>query len=737
MEKEAPAHTPFPKASGLLLLAAMAGIVYAFGSQQTSASRFIVAAIAVAVLIPAARPIGAWLDANTARRRRSRDERERQKNAKRELHEACRDYTRSVGPKQPREQSDARMNHAEFKRRFDRAMENGADVNQMAYGEETLLTHFCAYAPGTVITALLEAGADPNKEDQRFQLPLVVAARACRRVAVDLLLKHGADPNRLCLHEHWESDIDYEDPGKTNAVMEAIGCKEPEILQSLLLAGGPLDLGFKRGYRYDEVTPLTYAVMNCRSRAARVMIEFGANIEVVDKEGKTLLMLAAKAGCREIAEALIVHGVDMNAETPCGESALSIAVGCKSAEFTELLLERGAMIDCSSGLTKELMMLLVRRGSSKALKLLLEKCGNSVANGDVLLKGVDNPLALAAADGRKDIVQILLEAGCTVNGIDNSGATPFINAATNGHAEIVRLLADAGADLERKDRDGKTALMLVAEKGDTTTLGLLISVRCSVDATSDEGLSALSLASKNRNYQCAKALIEAGADVNAPSGDSSPVRLAVANGDGALAGMLVRNGASCPPSLLERIQSYYYGPVASRTGGPYGQGPDDLIGAARQGDVETVTNLLEDHAGPNMRDSTGTTPLMHACMQGHLEAAEALIRWGADVQATDFDGCSAILLASMLAERKRVVELLLSSGADPNQSEHRGGMTPLIWAARRGDEELLDQLLEGGAEIFKGDKHGHDAMWWARNRGHLKIEQRLIMAMTRASRTNH
>lgn len=74
-----------------------------------------------------------------------------------------------------------------------------------------------------------------------------------------------------------------------------------------------------------------------------------------------------------------------------------------------------------------------------------------------------------AQEGKKPIVNILLEAGADVNMANAHGNTPLFVAAQNGHDVVVITLLQAGADANKANKTGKTPLFFAAIRG---TLGV-------------------------------------------------------------------------------------------------------------------------------------------------------------------------------------------------------------------------------------------------------------------------
>ncbi len=74
-------------------------------------------------------------------------------------------------------------------------------------------------------------------------------------------------------------------------------------------------------------------------------------------------------------------------------------------------------------------------------------------------------LAVAAAGGDRETVELLLRAGAYIEGQDNFGLTALMWAVTNGHMEVVKCLLDAGASIDRYNKFDGTALTIARSAG--------------------------------------------------------------------------------------------------------------------------------------------------------------------------------------------------------------------------------------------------------------------------------
>jgi ankyrin repeat protein len=229
--------------------------------------------------------------------------------------------------------------------------------------------------------------------------------------------------------------------------------------------------------------------------------------------------------------------------------------------------------------------------------------------------------------------------------------------------------------VQAADPRGRTLLHLAADAGDSELIDRILEAGASIDRQDQEGHTALDLAlayPQSRDHiEGAERLILAGAASGNPLFSSFAPAIRSANYN-------TRNAEGFTP----------------------------LHAAAREGHGGLINFLLEKQVDIESKAPSGATALLEAARAGQIDAMETLIVAGADVNALDSRGNSALHLAIASENSLKGVSLLLSYGADPNTQDEAGN-TPLHRVVLfNGDQEVLLALLQTGADISLHNKEG-------------------------------
>lgn len=116
-----------------------------------------------------------------------------------------------------------------------------------------------------------------------------------------------------------------------------------------------------------------------------------------------------------------------------------------------------------------------------------------------------------------------------------------------------------------------------------------------------------------------------------------------------------------------------------------------LISAAAEGDTETVLQLVEDGAEIDARDNQGNTAVMAATQNNKVGTVKVLIEQGADINIQN-NNLDNVLLYAGAEGLLEIVKLAVEAGADTTLTNRFGG-TALIPAADRGHVDIVEELL--------------------------------------------
>jgi ankyrin repeat protein len=152
-----------------------------------------------------------------------------------------------------------------------------------------------------------------------------------------------------------------------------------------------------------------------------------------------------------------------------------------------------------------------------------------------------------------------------------------------------------------------------------------------------------------------------------------------------------------------------------------------VAAAARNGDIEAVKKQLAAGANVNAPEADGTSALLWAAYQSSPELVQLLLQAGADVNSANAFGVTPLLQAARDGDAA-TIDALLQGGADLKKAE-REGETPLMAAARAGSVAAVKSLIEAGSDVNARESlQDETALMWATAEGHLDVVDALLKA---------
>ncbi|XP_065292164.1 transient receptor potential cation channel subfamily A member 1 isoform X1 [Dermacentor albipictus] len=282
----------------------------------------------------------------------------------------------------------------------------------------------------------------------------------------------------------------------------------------------------------QQMTPLHCAAMFDHVELVEYLVSEGASMNATDKEGRTVILLAAARGAWKTVTALLRLDADLSVKDNLRRNLLHHIVlsggllddfhgeiNERLKDFAELLNERDIQ-GCTA------MHYASRNGQLKTIESLLHF--GAIVN----LKNNDNqsPLHFAARYGRYNTVRHLLESKkghLIINEMDGEGKTPLHIASQNGHTRVVHLLLVKGALLHR-DHKGRTPLHYAVTNGFTHTMEQLLAVHSHLlDQTDRDGNTALHLAAMHNKANTASLLLSLNCKISHNEQDFTPIDYAL------------------------------------------------------------------------------------------------------------------------------------------------------------------------------------------------------------------
>ncbi len=327
--------------------------------------------------------------------------------------------------------------------------------------------------------------------------------------------------------------------------------------------------------------PLINAALEGLYQSTKILVDTGADVNAVEGNHDTALVVASSRGHYAIVELLIDAGADVNVMGAYHSTALLVASFHGHYTIVELLIGAGA--DVNAGEADRSALVEASFYGHTAIVQLLINAGADVNAGEA-----DRPALVAASSrGHTAIVQLLIDAGADVNtgGADRAtlveasrrghdqvdeGAiyagtdTALIKATLNGHDPIVERLLKAGARIDTIGVRGP-ALRMAAIKGHGRVVEQLLKAGAQVNMKTTYG-SAIKVAAEEGHLGILEQLLEAGADVNADEATSlnaltaTTLEAAVMNGQFQIVERLLEAGAEVNRNMetYSRTRRYQY-----------------------------------------------------------------------------------------------------------------------------------------------------------------------------------
>jgi ankyrin repeat protein len=427
------------------------------------------------------------------------------------------------------------------------------------------------------------------------------------------------------------------------------------------------------------------------------------------------------------------------------------------------LLQKNADVNAAQGDGMTALHWAAFKDDLETAQLLLQAGANPKV---ATRNGAITPLIMASKNGDAALIAALIKAGSEVNTATTDGMTPLMAAAVSGSVEAAKALLDHGANVNAKEAShSQTAVMFAAAENRNAMISLLAARGADLNATTtvikldaakldddgnplpvkkeDEtitggnsfmgGMTALLFAARDGNLDAVRALLESGAPINQVSGGehSTPLVIAIANGHYEVGKFLLDHGANPNIANMDGLTPLYA--TINMQYAPVSWAPNPLTDQEKITHLDLMKALLEHGADPNAKlqkklwfspsshnqqwiNPIGATAFWRAAQATDVAAMRLLVQHGADPKIPTTGGTTALMVASglgwagnfsqtnagaWLGSVKYCVEL----GLDVNAADTQG-YTPLMGAAWRGNNDVIQFLADKGAKLDARNKKG-------------------------------
>jgi uncharacterized protein len=549
-------------------------------------------------------------------------------------------------------------------------------------------------------------------------------------------------------------------------------------------------------------SPVADAAMKGDIAAVKALISQHADVNVPQADGATALQWAAYDNNLALADLLIAAGADVKKANREGATPMYLASIRGSAPMIERLLKAGSDPNEAGPQGETPLMLAARNGNLEAIKILIDHKAN--VNGKEELRGT-TPIMWASSEGHADAVKLLIAAGADINAtskpdtggkprnnlanpvtqrlnsgfgvngqkggakgggkgttvvpIGANGAPDFADANPEAGAEAASVAPNAPADAAGGRGGGRGGRGRGGNKGgDAATPNSEAGAANGAaaggggfggfgrgqGAIDGGGLTPLVYAAREDCLDCARVLVEAGANVNQVTNYGWTALLtATQNKHYKLAAYLLDRGAN--PNISNKGG---WTPLYLATDNRNIEAGDYPVRAPDMDHLDYIKLLIEKGANVNARicgpqstaekctgDTTetrtnftmqwlfedGATPFLRAAQSGDVELMKLLLAHGADPKIFTAHNVTPLAVAAGIgwvegvtfewseAENVEAVKMCLDLGIDPNVADDEG-RTSLHGAAHKGRTAVIQMLVDHGANMEAHDFGSRDSI---------------------------
>ncbi|XP_048239007.1 uncharacterized protein LOC124117623 [Haliotis rufescens] len=623
---------------------------------------------------------------------------------------------------------------------FDFLVSKGADITLTDDDNDNILHLACRGGKKPLVEYLLPK-TDINKRGNMGRTPVMNAAWRGKKDVFDFLVSKGAD---MTLTDDCNDSILH---------LACEGGNKP--LVEYLLPKTDINKRGNMGW-----TPVMNAAWRGKKDVFDFLVSKGADMTLTDDCNDSILHLACEGGNKPLVEYLLPK-TDINKRGNMGRTPVMNAAWKGKKDVFDFLVSKGADITLTDDENNNILHLACRAGNKPLVEYLLPKT-------DINKRGNmgRTPVMNAVRKGKKDVFDFLVSLGADITLTDDDNDNILHLACRGGNKALVEYLLPK-TDINKRGNMGRTPVMNAAWKGKKDVFDFLVSKGADITVTDDENNNILHLACRAGNKPLVVYLLPK-TDINKRGNmGRTPVMTAAWRGKKGVFDFLVSKGADI--TLTDDDN-------------------DNILHLACRGGKKPLVEYLLPKTDINIRGNVGLTPLMTATVNGKKDVFDFLVSKGADITLTDDDKNNILHLAceggnkplveyllpkmdinchgkrgwtpvmkGAYSGKKDTFELLLSKRANPSltgddndtllHAASRGGNidivrhvigdfdintrgwkghTPLMLAVAGGHTDVVDFLVDHGADVNVVDNDGDGILHLACEKGNLKMVKHVI-----------
>ena len=472
--------------------------------------------------------------------------------------------------------------------------------------------------------------------------------------------------------------------------------------------------------------PLHIAMRKNRTDVVSFMIESGkCDLSAVDSyTGENALTEAASTGNLTLIKQIYSKGyVDIDSRNKRKQTAYLIAAS-NDLNAVKYLAKEGADLEARDSIDASALYYAVLYGKTDIVEYLID------IGTDIYAKRGRKPVFhTAISQNRTEIVKLILNSGYKVDFIDASlgyaAAAALHVAAVKNNVHVAKILVEeyrATVDIVPSIGYGQTPFMVASNEDQYEMMEYLLTKGANINHQTRTGTTALCAAAIYNDVEMVKYLLERGADANIRRnqlGETCLQTLAA----------FTRNSIEMLDLLVERGNM----DVNARNN----QGGTPFHSAGASGNVELVEYLLKNGVDIDDADYSNSTILHYAVRGRQNEVIERLVRRGANVEKKNNDGYTPLHTAVVEGYLDTLQVLHVHGHADPNTFSVIKDLSPLHTASLFNYFQIIDYLLDMGANVNAVNELGQSALMVAGFHNQLEAAKSLLKAGANVDLADH